>query len=255
MIRRTLLRIGEATNFGPEDIVDNRDSFTAVEGLVVFGLGLLLAGFLAAHRSRCLPLAGRVIAACYPSAMTPGQDLSLPTLPNLRDIGGYRTNSGGTVRTGFLYRSTALDRLAGDDIATFDSLGVQSVFDFRTEAERSAEPDRLPSGVRGIVLDVLKDSSDAAPAQLFSILAAPRRAPGLLGDGKRSNSSTGATASWSPCRARSMPTGSSSLPSPDHRHVLHCSIAPPARTAPAGRRPRPSCCSGCPRPMSKVTIC
>jgi protein-tyrosine phosphatase len=102
----------------------------------------------------------------------------------LRDIGGYGTISGGTVRAGLLYRSTALDRLAWDDIETLGSLGLRSVFDFRSEAERSAEPDRLPSGVRRVALDVLKDSSDAAPAQLFSILSDPKAATELLGGGK-----------------------------------------------------------------------
>ena len=61
--------------------------------------------------------------------------------------------------------------LAGADLATFAALGIRSVYDLRTGAERTAQPDRLPMGTEYIVLDVLKDSADAVPAQL-------RHAPG-----------------------------------------------------------------------------
>jgi hypothetical protein len=47
----------------------------------------------------------------------PGALIELASLPNLRDIGGYPAR-GGRVQTGVLYRSTALDKLAGDDRAT-----------------------------------------------------------------------------------------------------------------------------------------
>ena len=40
-----------------------------------------------------------------------GQRIDIPSLPNLRDIGGYATATGGRVRTGQLYRSTELNHL------------------------------------------------------------------------------------------------------------------------------------------------
>ena len=69
--------------------------------------------------------------------------IELASLPNLRDIGGYPAR-GGRVRTGVLYRSTALDKLAGEDIAALGFLGIRTVFDLRTGGQRAAEPDKLP---------------------------------------------------------------------------------------------------------------
>ena len=83
-----------------------------------------------------------------------------------------------------LYRSTGLDKLAGADEAPFAALGIRSIYDLRTEAEREAEPDRVPDGTEYVVADVLKDSSGAAPAQLLRILSDPKAAEEMLGGGK-----------------------------------------------------------------------
>jgi len=105
-------------------------------------------------------------------------------VPNLRDLGGWPTRDGGRVRAGLLYRSTALDKLAGEDMAAFMGLGIRSVYDLRTAAEREAQPDRLPPGAEYVVVDVLKDSADAAPAQLLKVLSNPQAAEKMLGGGK-----------------------------------------------------------------------
>jgi protein-tyrosine phosphatase len=44
----------------------------------------------------------------FPKAMgemAPGQSLGIPSVPNLRDLGGYKTESGATVAKGLVYRS------------------------------------------------------------------------------------------------------------------------------------------------------
>ena len=114
----------------------------------------------------------------------PGQSIELTSVPNLRDLGGWPTRDGGRVRAGLLYRSTELDKLAGADMAAFAELGIRSVYDLRTEAERTAQPDRLPPGTEYVVVDVLKDSVNAAPAQLFKVLSDPKAAEEMLGGGK-----------------------------------------------------------------------
>ena len=45
----------------------------------------------------------------------PGANISIRSVPNLRDIGGYATMRGGRVRPGVLYRSAALSQLADAD--------------------------------------------------------------------------------------------------------------------------------------------
>jgi len=37
--------------------------------------------------------------------MAPGQSLGIPSVPNLRDLGGYKTESGAIVAKGLVYRS------------------------------------------------------------------------------------------------------------------------------------------------------
>jgi protein-tyrosine phosphatase len=114
----------------------------------------------------------------------PGAHIVVATLLNLRDLGGWATADGGRIRHGVLYRSTALNRLAGGDVALVAALGLHTVFDLRTADERSAGPDRLPVGVEGVVCDVLADSKDMAPAQLAKILDDPGLAERLIGGGK-----------------------------------------------------------------------
>jgi protein-tyrosine phosphatase len=114
----------------------------------------------------------------------PGRAIRMTSVPNLRDLGGWPTRTGGKVRAGLLYRSTALDKLAGEEMAAFAGFGIRSVYDLRTEAERTAAPDRLPPGTEHVVVDVLADSADAAPAQLLNVLTNPEAAQEMLGGGR-----------------------------------------------------------------------
>ena len=114
----------------------------------------------------------------------PGQSIAIAAVPNLRDLGGWPTRDGQKVRLGLLYRSTELNQLAGADMAAFAALGIRSVYDLRTEAERTAQPDRLPPGTGYVALDVFKDSADAGPAQLLKVRSDPKAAEEMLGGGR-----------------------------------------------------------------------
>ena len=73
---------------------------------------------------------------------------------NFRDLGGYRTDGGGRVRWGLVFRSASLHRLTVADLATLDRLGLRVVFDLRGEEERDRGPSVLPDGVRCEVLPI-----------------------------------------------------------------------------------------------------
>lgn len=60
-------------------------------------------------------------------------------LHNFRDLGGYRTHNGHTVRWGRLYRSDSLSKLQGADWDRFLSLGVRTVIDLRYPWEIEAK--------------------------------------------------------------------------------------------------------------------
>jgi protein-tyrosine phosphatase len=124
------------------------------------------------------------IMSARATSTRPGQRIEIPSVPNLRDIGGYPAAGGGRVRTGLLYRSVELNHLRDDDLAAFAELGIRTVFDLRTAAEQSAEPDVVPEGTDLVVCDVLKDSDSAAPAELMKVLSDPSLAEKMLGDGK-----------------------------------------------------------------------
>ena len=72
----------------------------------------------------------------------------LQKVVNFRDIGGYRTKDGRTVRWGLVFRSGDLSRLDGRDESRLQQLGVRSICDLRSEEEMSRHPDRLPPGMR-----------------------------------------------------------------------------------------------------------
>lgn len=110
--------------------------------------------------------------------------IPMKTLPNLRDIGGVTTADGGTVRTGLLYRSTDLYRLNGEDATHFQALGINTIFDLRTEEERTREPDVVPEGSREVVLDVLAGVTGIGPAALLDVMKNPQQAQETLGGGK-----------------------------------------------------------------------
>jgi protein-tyrosine phosphatase len=117
-------------------------------------------------------------------AREPGQSMGIASVPNMRDLGGWRTRDRGQVRRGLLYRSTELNQLADADLGAFSALGIRSVYDLRTEKERTAQPDRLLPGTEHVVVDVLEDSVDAAPAALFSVMTDPKAAEEMLGGGR-----------------------------------------------------------------------
>ena len=64
---------------------------------------------------------------------------------NFRDLGGYETEDGQTVKWGLFYRSDALADLTDADLEKVADLGIKLVCDFRAPAEKQADPDRLPA--------------------------------------------------------------------------------------------------------------
>ncbi|HTK61019.1 MAG TPA: tyrosine-protein phosphatase [Pseudonocardia sp.] len=99
------------------------------------------------------------------------RSLHLAGAPNFRDLGGYRTIDGRWVRMGVLYRSDQLDKLSDTDQAKLSRLGIRTVVDLRTGAERASGPDRLPAGARPVVADVLGGTD--TPTDMSALLARP----------------------------------------------------------------------------------
>ncbi|MEU6758445.1 tyrosine-protein phosphatase [Streptomyces sp. NPDC046685] len=74
------------------------------------------------------------------------RQITLQGAVNVRDVGGYRTWTGGQVRHGLVYRSDALSKLTDADLTTVSGLGLTKVLDFRIPMEVQYDgADRLPA--------------------------------------------------------------------------------------------------------------
>ena len=80
-----------------------------------------------------------------PEAPNSGPPFVIPLagVSNLRDLGGYRTEDGRTVRRGMIYRSAALAKLTAEDDAVVAALGLRTICDFRGVEESQRAPTRL----------------------------------------------------------------------------------------------------------------
>ncbi|WP_225728320.1 MULTISPECIES: tyrosine-protein phosphatase [unclassified Nocardia] len=104
-------------------------------------------------------LVGVVVAVTFTVGVASGEPPSAPSLSaggkidlqgaiNVRDVGGYRTYDGATVKADKVIRADALQRLTDADVARLGSLNLGTVIDLRTPAEvRMMGADRLPAGV------------------------------------------------------------------------------------------------------------
>ena len=89
----------------------------------------------------CAPTVARAVDPVVASQQD-SRDRLLPLqgVENARDIGGYRTIDGRTVKWDLIYRTAELSTLTPGDIATLNARGVRSVHDLRTVEERQADP-------------------------------------------------------------------------------------------------------------------
>jgi protein-tyrosine phosphatase len=152
---------------------------------------LALVALSALGCSRGSPPEARPIPGALPaSARDAARRLPLDGAHNARDLGGYATADGRRVRWGVAYRSDALGSLSDEDVSYLGRLGVREVVDFRSDAERQREPDRLPQKpsprvvlrpIFGEALDpaVLRErllSGQARAAEMAKMLVAGNRA-------------------------------------------------------------------------------
>ncbi|MFC1439496.1 tyrosine-protein phosphatase [Streptacidiphilus sp. N1-10] len=124
---------------------------------------------------------------------TRARSLGLKAAANARDLGGYRTADGRTVRSGVALRGDALNRLTDADLDVLAGLGLRQVVDLRglNEVEENGSdrlPESVPAGADGPVrlvhLPVYSPEHDIY-LSLRDVLAGQdaREQHALLGDG------------------------------------------------------------------------
>lgn len=92
----------------------------------------------------------------------PSTEPELAGVRNFRDVGGLPTVDGRRVRYGRLFRSGHLANATADDAAFLASLGLHTIFDFRSAADRGLEgADVELDGVRNVRIP-LTDAAQSA---------------------------------------------------------------------------------------------
>lgn len=79
------------------------------------------------------------------AVVTTDRRVGFQGITNFRDLGGYRSRSGGRVRWGMVFRADALHGLVADDLVLYEQLGVRRVYDLRSDEERAERPNHMES--------------------------------------------------------------------------------------------------------------
>lgn len=129
---------------------------------LIAGAALLAAGLLWAfgRALRSVPLPRHL----PPARREIGRRIPFDGVGNLRDLGGYRTTDGRSVRWGVLYRSDHLGRLSVRDLRQLRQLELAVLIDFRSGVEKAETPNRLPRGhaMRVVELPLFDDDASSA---------------------------------------------------------------------------------------------
>jgi protein-tyrosine phosphatase len=116
--------------------VDHQHSVTVPAGTTIHTLGELGPG---RHFVSVAPAGGG------PAVVGADRRIGFEGISNFRDLGGYRTASGGRTRWGQLYRADALHGLTASDLELYGELGIRLVVDLRSDMERDELPNPMAS--------------------------------------------------------------------------------------------------------------
>lgn len=130
------------------------------------------------------------IVGTFETAVSP-RILSIPGIRNVRDIGGWETVDGKTIRQGLLYRGSEMDGAVEDELLLTDDgqqdmltkLGIRTDMDLRSEGEGYGA---LGANVRHTYYDVpfydgiFTEEGGAAVRKVFEDLSDPKSYPVYL---------------------------------------------------------------------------
>ena len=83
--------------------------------------------------------------------------LNLEKGVNFRELGGYKTSDGKTVKYHKILRSAGLADLTDNDLKFLKDYGLKIDVDFRSKQEVDKKPDKRPDGVRYVWAPVFKE--------------------------------------------------------------------------------------------------
>jgi len=78
---------------------------------------------------------------------------------NTRELGGYKTTDGKTIKWGKLFRSDKLSDISKTDQAYLQNLGIKKIVDFRSEQEKAEDPNIIPTGISYVEMPISVDGA------------------------------------------------------------------------------------------------
>ncbi|MCB1686944.1 MAG: tyrosine-protein phosphatase [Halioglobus sp.] len=129
----------------------------------LFGSFVAVA-ILAIATIQFIPAPALVIPAELPADQRDAHRLlNFEGIPNFRDLGGYPTADGREVKWGVLYRAGTFAGSSRSDLQQLEELRLQTLIDFRSAAEKEAEPNHLPDPIGFDVVEIptLDDGNEA----------------------------------------------------------------------------------------------
>ena len=92
---------------------------------------------------------------------------------NFRDLGGYPTEDGKTVKWGHAFRSGVMHELTDADYDYLSGIGVKVICDFRESDERLREPTDWRAGAAEYLTFADPEETDPAENPMFAALLSP----------------------------------------------------------------------------------
>ena len=107
------------------------------------------------------------------------QTLNMSSISNARELGGYKTRDGKTIRKGVLLRSAALTDVSQDELKLLiDDYNLSAVIDLRANYELAEEPEPVIDGVAQYNFKIMDEQLMAGRAASISdILTDPNVDP------------------------------------------------------------------------------
>lgn len=141
---------------------------------------LLAAGALAIAVIQFIPSPPLVVPAQLAAEERSAHRLlNFEGISNFRDLGGYPAADGRAVKWGKLYRSGHLATASNADLASLAALELSRFIDFRSGAEKTEEPNRLPDPASFALVEI--PVLDEGNRNLFNEIST-RIEEGTLGD-------------------------------------------------------------------------
>ncbi len=96
---------------------------------------------------------------------------------NFRDLGGYKTSDGRTVKWGHVFRSGTMHSLTSSDYSYLSDVGIRTICDFRDQRERDDEPTNWQAGDLDYKVFADPKERDSSENPMFATLLDPESSP------------------------------------------------------------------------------